>query len=470
MVEFVVLAAFAALLVAGTVADIPLVVILCLGYVLFLGYGIATKHSVRTLLERSVESVATVKNVILLFVVIGALTAAWRASGTIPTIVAWSSRLLSPAACLVMCFLLCSLMSVLMGTGFGTVATMGVICMAIASAMGANRMLVGGAIIAGSYFGDRCSPVSSSALLVSTVTHTELSKNVSRMFRTGAVPFAITCGIYLALGLVRNTGGTAPDVADALNDTFSLGAVTVLPAVAIVVLSAARVEVKRSMLVSLALAVVIAVVSEGVSPAELPAILAFGYECNNPRIATMVSGGGILSMTNVMAVIAISSTYVGLFRETGLLRGACAVVTKLSRAYTPFVSVLATSVLSCGLACSQTLAILLTNELCDRSEKDASALAMDLENSVVIVSPLVPWSVSSVAALAAISAPVTSLAAACFLYLVPTWTLFVSLVIHRTPKLVESTPGRLLGLELCDVAGPKDITEFESAPSMRRAA
>ena len=106
MVEFVVLAAFAALLVAGTVADIPLVVILCLGYVLFLGYGIATKHSVRTLLERSVESVATVKNVILLFVVIGALTAAWRASGTIPTIVAWSSRPISafPTCSLVWCW------------------------------------------------------------------------------------------------------------------------------------------------------------------------------------------------------------------------------------------------------------------------------------------------------------------------------------------------------------------------------
>lgn len=468
MFEFVVLAAFAALLVAGTVAHIPLIAILGMGYALFLGYGLATGHRLPTLLRRSAESISTVRNVILLFVVIGALTAAWRASGTIPTIVAWSSRLLSPAACLVMCFLLCSLMSVLMGTGFGTVATMGVICMAIASAMGANRVLVGGAIIAGSYFGDRCSPVSSSALLVSTVTHTELSKNVSRMFRTGTVPFLVACGIYLVLGFTGGAAGAAPDVADALDDTFVLSAAAILPAVAIIVLAATRIEVKRSMLVSLAIAAIVSVAVQGVSPVELPAILATGYVCENPAIAVMVSGGGILSMTNVMAVIAISSTYVGLFRETGLLDGACALVTRLSRTSTPFVGVLATSVLSCGLACSQTLAILLTNELCDRSEKDATALAMDLENSVVIVSPLVPWSVSSVAALAAISAPATSLAAAFFLYLLPLWTLVVSFAVHHEPALVKSAPGRLLGLETCDVAGPKDPVDV--IPSMDQAA
>ena len=468
MVEFVVLAVFAALLVAGTVAHIPLVAILGLGYVLFLGYGLARGNRLLDLLRDSVKSVSTVKNVILLFVVIGALTAIWRASGTIPTIVAWSSRLLSPAACLVMCFLLCSLMSVLMGTGFGTVATMGVICMAIASAMGANRLLVGGAIIAGSYFGDRCSPVSSSALLVSTLTHSEMSRNVNRMFRTGTVPFMAACGIYLALGLLQGASGAAPDVAATLDDTFRLDVVTILPAAVIVVLSTARVEVKRSMLASLAIASVIAVLVQGMPVTELPRVLVFGYACDNPAISQMVSGGGILSMANVMAVIAISSTYVGLFRATGLLDGACALVTKLSTTSTPFVGVLATSVLSCGLACSQTLAILLTTELCNRSEKDGTALAMDLENSVVIVSPLIPWSVSSVAALAAIGAPVASLAAACFLYLVPLWTLVVSLAVHKSPELVQSTPGRLLGLESCDVAGPME--PLDVVPSMERAA
>lgn len=459
MVESMVLAAFAVLLVVGSVAHVPLVATLVLGYVLFTCHGLARGHSLRELLDRSLESAVAVRDVILLFVIIGALTAAWRASGTIPAIVAWASRLLSPAACLVMCFLLCSLMSLLMGTGFGTVATMGVICMAIASAMGADRVLVGGAIIAGSYFGDRCSPVSSSALLVSTLTHTELSRNVSRMLKTGLVPFLAACAIYLGLGHSGNLVGAPQDVTSALGQTFSIGLLAALPAAAVIALSLAKVEVKRSMLASLALALVIATLVQGIAPSSLPGILVFGYACGDARIAHMVSGGGILSMANVMAVIAISSTYVGIFRTTGLLEGACALVTRLSRTATPFVGVLATSVLSCGLACSQTLAILLTSELCDRTEKDSRALAMDLENSVVIVSPLIPWSVSSVAALAAIGAPTTSLAAACFLYLVPLWTLALSLAVHRSPELVASAPGRLLGLEACDVAGPKDLVE-----------
>lgn len=89
----------------------------------------------------------------------------------------------------------------LIGTSFGTSATMGVICMILANASGTSHILSGGAIMSGIFFGDRCSPLSSSAMLVASVTDTDLYDNIKNMFHSAAVPFAVTCLLYLVLGL-----------------------------------------------------------------------------------------------------------------------------------------------------------------------------------------------------------------------------------------------------------------------------
>lgn len=98
-------------------------------------------------------------------------------------------------------FLLCCLVSSLTGTAFGTAATVGVITMTMANSMGLPPLFTGGAILSGIYFGDRCSPMSTSALLVSELTGTDLFENIKKMTRTGLVPFLLACGVYALAGL-----------------------------------------------------------------------------------------------------------------------------------------------------------------------------------------------------------------------------------------------------------------------------
>ena len=62
---------------------------------------------------------------------------------------------------------------------------MGVILMALARSGGVDAAVTAGTIIAGAYFGDRCSPASSSAALVAAATGTVLERNLRRMHRTG---------------------------------------------------------------------------------------------------------------------------------------------------------------------------------------------------------------------------------------------------------------------------------------------
>lgn len=59
---------------------------------------------------------------------------------------------------LVTAFLITAVVSIVTGTSWGSVATMGVALMGIASTLGVNLAATAGAVIAGSYFGDKISP------------------------------------------------------------------------------------------------------------------------------------------------------------------------------------------------------------------------------------------------------------------------------------------------------------------------
>ena len=72
--------------------------------------------------------------VVEVFFHIGALTAAWRAAGTIGFLVHHGLQMLSPGAFLVGCFLLPLAFSVLLGTAIGTVGVIGIALMVIAKA------------------------------------------------------------------------------------------------------------------------------------------------------------------------------------------------------------------------------------------------------------------------------------------------------------------------------------------------
>ena len=92
---------------------------------------------------------------------------------------------------------------------------------------------------------------------------------------------------------------------------------------------------------------------------------------------------------------------------------------------------LCTAVAASMIACNQTLSILLTHQLCADTEPDGPSCAIDLENSVVVLAPLVPWSIAGAVPLASAGAPEQSLLAACYLYLIPLYSLVRKLLRRR---------------------------------------
>ena len=335
---------------------------LLLGLACFAGYALRQGHAPRDVALMLWSGVRSVRNILIIFGLIGMLTAVWRASGTLPFIIHHTLQWVDPAYFILWVFLLCCLLSLLLGTAFGSVSTLGVIFMMLARSAGLDELATAGAIMSGIYVGDRCSPVSSSAALVCALTNTNIYANMRRMWTTSALPFALTCAGYLALSLSGPARLAAPDAAGQLDRFFILSGWTLLPAACIVVLSLFRADVKQAMFWSILAGGAVCLTVQGMEPGELFACLAFGY--TPAPGAEILAGGGIRSMLQVAGIVLLSSSYSGIFDATDLLSGFGGLIRRLAERIGTFRAMTLASVPVSGISCNQTLATILTAQLC----------------------------------------------------------------------------------------------------------
>ena len=419
MAEIITMALFCAALITCIAANISIVPALAGGVLIFLIHGRLTGHAWLPMLRKGFATMRAASIVVVTFVLIGLLTTLWRAAGTVPFIVANTTTLIRPHVVILLAFLLNCLMSLLTGSAFASAATMGVITMTLGTSMQVSPLLLGGAILSGVYFGDRCSPVSTSAQLVKTLTHTNIFDNIRLMLRTAAIPFALTCVIYAMLALCTRPSNGSMDVSALFAAAFNLHWMSVLPAVVLVVLAIARVDVRITMGASICTALPICLLTQHMDWLSLGRALIFGYHCTDAQVAPMIDGGGVVSMIKVMLIVCISSSYSGIFQETGLLNGAHQAIRRIAERVGRFGATLITSIVTSCVACNQTLSIMLTDQLCRNIEQDEQRHAINLEDTAVVVAPLVPWSIAGAVPLASVGAPTASLLLACFLYLLP---------------------------------------------------
>ena len=243
MPEIIAILLFCAVLVACIACGISIIPALLAGVAIFLMHGRLTGHAFKPMVAKGLATMRAASIVVVTFVLIGMLTTLWRAAGTVPFIVANAAGLVRPHVVI----LLNCLMSLLAGSSFASAATMGVITMTLGTSMNISPMLLGGATLSGIYFGDRCSPVSTSAQLVKTLTHTNIFDNIRLMLRTAAVPFALSCAIYAAMALCTHPSAGSVDITALFSKAFDLHWVTVVPAVVLVILAVARIDVRATM-------------------------------------------------------------------------------------------------------------------------------------------------------------------------------------------------------------------------------
>jgi NhaC family Na+:H+ antiporter len=124
-------------------------------------------------------------------------------------------------------------------------------------------------------------------------------------------------------------------------------------------------------------------------------------------------------MLRPAAIVVLSASYSGIFEETGLLSDVKKSVHIIAGRLSPFGAYILASVFTAMISCNQTLAVMLTHQLYGDAAETGDEAALALENSAVIISPLIPWCIAGAVPLAAIGAPSSSVLYAGYLMFVP---------------------------------------------------
>ena len=429
ILESAVLFAFGAVLLGSLLLHVKIIFALLVGLCLFVGYALFRRYAPGRVLSMCWQGIKATRGLLLLFILIGALTAFWRAGGTVPVVVCYASDLIHPQSFILATFLLNAALSLLTGSALGTAATVGVVCATMAQAMDISPVWAGGAILAGSYFGNRLSPISTMSLLTASITGTDIYDNIRNMVKTTWFPLLLSCAVYLAFGFLgMDWPEKEPlDIRGIFSQEFTLSPWGVLPALLMIVLSALRVRSSRVLLGSTVCALAVALLVEQRSVLSLAESLVYGYRSPVPELGKMIDGGGLLSMLNVFLIVTIAGCFGGISKGTPLLSPLKKCIQILERNTNSFVATLAASAVVACVCCSQTLTIILTDQLTASGNSPRERRALDLYDSAVTVIALVPWSVATTIVLVAAQAPASSVFCACFLYLLPLCRLVTSL-------------------------------------------
>lgn len=361
---------------------------------------------------------------------IGALMGAWIASGTVPMIIYWGLKIISPSMFLATACLACMLTSLATGSSWSAIGTAGVALMGVGMGLGVNPAMTAGAIVSGAAFGDKMSPLSDTTNLAPAVAEGDVFDHIKAMFFTTTPSIIIALAVFLVLGFKFSgtaESDTIQSILTALESNFNLNLLTLIPPVLVITLAILKKPAFPILLISGGTAALIAMVVQGYSLGELFSIMEGGFvsETGNPGIDSLLSRGGLLNMNYTCSLGIIAMVYGGILEHLGFLEVCLERMKFVSKSVGTLVC---STVVSCVLfniiTASQYMSIILGGRLFigEFKKKDMlpQTLSRCLEDGGTVTSLIVPWNVDGAFAGATLGVPVLSfLPFAVFNWLVP---------------------------------------------------
>lgn len=362
--------------------------------------------------------------VLKMFLLIGAVIGSWMASGTIPSIIYYCLKYINPSTFVLSTFIICCITSFLIGTSLGTVSTVGIPLMIIARSGHVNLNLMAGAIIAGAYFGDRCSPMSSSAYLVANLTKTDIYTNIKNMIHSSIIPFILSLIFYYTFSISQPLKVVNSDLSVELIKTFNINFIMLLPAIIILILILCKVKISISILISTLSASALAILFQGYQLKEVASFIICGFKItNHTPIQSIIKGGGIISMLKPSLVIFVSCSIAGIFEGIKIFDKLKNLLLKFpSENHKLFGITSIVSIITASFGCNQSISTVMTNKIMEDcyNATNKYQFALDLENSGIVISALIPWNIAALVPTSAMNVSATGyLPYAFYLYILP---------------------------------------------------
>ncbi|MHA4990039.1 Na+/H+ antiporter NhaC family protein [Cetobacterium somerae] len=347
---------------------------------IFLGIFIFSIKKFKTLKNTLDITIAGTKKsylLVFIFALLGALSASWFISGTIPALIYYGIKIINPNYFYVFSFLITSLFSFLIGSSFGTVGTIGLVMVSLARGIGLDIYIVAGSIISGAYFGDRGSPMSSSANFVAILTETEIYSNVKGMFKASILPYLITLSLYFYLGKNIEPKFIENNILTLLNQNFYLDFVVFIPMIYLVIMCLLKKNIRHTILVSIFLSLIIGWFLQNYEDRNFIKVLIYGFKLPiENELYNVIRGGGIFSMGTAMVMALLSCGLVNIVDKLGILKLVSEKIGVIKSEWKIYLYTIVVAILTAAISCSQSTSILLTSQIMKKIYKK-----MDLQRN-----------------------------------------------------------------------------------------
>jgi len=363
------------------------------------------------------NSIASASGAFLILFAVGALIGTWLLSGTVPSMIYYGMKILSPQYFYAASCLLCAVVAISIGSSWTVAGTLGIALIGIAGALNLNIEITAGAIISGAYFGDKMSPLSDTTNLAPAVAGTDIFKHIRHMAWTTAPSILIALGIFLVIGL--NETITQGDLGlkntlTLLEDNYQIGWHLLFPLLVVFILAYMKVPAFPTIIMGTIAGAICAllfqfdnIVANINDNALLPAVAAIkglwiamfdGYKAStgDANLDSLLSRGGMSSILNTVWLIICAMAFGGIMEVSGMLKRLLnAILGLVSGSTSLIMTTLATCIGTNIITSDQYIAIVLPGRMLKLEYKkynlDPVNLSRAIEDSATITSPLVPW-------------------------------------------------------------------------------
>jgi len=374
-------------------------------------------YSWETLQDGIVKSISSTLSAIIILLFIGALAGTWFLSGIVPAMIYYGLDILSPGIFLVAACIVCAIVAIATGSSWTTVATVGVALLGIGKTLGLSEAMIGGAIISGSYFGDKLSPLSDTTNLAPAMAGTDLFTHIRYMIYTTGPSMIITLIIFGFLGFSANSDGALGDVEvvkSAILEKFTINPWLFLVPVVVLVMIARKTPAIPALFFGSLLGAVFALIFQMptvLEVADMPEASLFyqafagtmkamygsiSVTTSNEIVNDLFSTGGMAGMLYTIWLVVCAMIFGGVMETAGFLKRIANAIISLAHSTGSLVaSTVGTCVFFNLTASDQYLAIVVPGRMyADVYKKrglDAKVLSRTLEDSGTVTSVLVPW-------------------------------------------------------------------------------
>lgn len=371
------------------------------------------KRPYKELEKKALETVSVATQPITILLIVGALIAIWILNGVVPAMIFYGVKMINPTAFLPIALLVCAVVSLATGSSWSTVGTVGIALIGIGKTIGIPDGMVAGAIVSGSYFGDKMSPLSDTTNLAPAMAGADLFDHIKHMIFTTGPAFLISLVLFTILGFSFSSDILNTEQIDVmLNLISSKFNINIwLLSLPIIVLAMVKYKVPAipALLGGVFLGIVYALIFQGdiVSSgdggvkATYEKVLSitfdgFKMDSGNKVIDKLFSRGGMSSMLNTVWIILMAMIFGGMMEVTGMLTTIATKILSMVKGVGSLVSATIGSAIFLNITTSdQYIAIVVSGRMFKNAFDEYGLrpknLSRAVEDSATVTSVLVPW-------------------------------------------------------------------------------